>query len=414
MGVARRRRGGGRGPAEAPVEVRIERLAAGGDGVGRLPDGRAIFVPLSAPGDLLRVRIVERRRRFARGEIDALIEPGPDRRSPPCDVFGRCGGCAWQHLDYDAQLASKRRILRDALERIGGIQLADDPPITASPAELGYRLRTRVLEREGAIGYRERRSHRLCAVTSCPVLVPELDAAFGRLAERCAVEWSERSEPGEREWSLCLGAGGVTSAAPTSDEEDGAPLPGAVDVELRVGGDALALSPRSFSQANALLLEDLHRAVVEAAGSGARALELFAGVGFFSLELARRFEHLVAVESNPSAVADLRRNLEASGLRAEPVEGRVEDVLIGSALERPDVVVLDPPRAGLASEAAERLADLEAPRIVYLSCDPATLARDVAVLAGRGYAVESARAFDLFPQTPHVEALVALRRNASG
>jgi len=393
------------------VEVRIERLAAGGDGVGRLPDGRAIFVPLSAPGDLLSVRVVERRRRFARGEIDALIESGPDRRSPLCEVFGRCGGCAWQHLSYAAQLASKQRILRDALERIGGVALEDDPPITASPNELGYRLRTRLLEREGAVGYRERRSHRLCAVTSCPVLAPELDAALGRLAEQCA---SERGEPVEREWSLCLGAGGVTSAAPTGDEEDGAPLPGAVDVELRVGGDALALSPQSFSQANVLLLEDLHRAVVEAAGSGARVLELFAGVGVFSLALARRFVHLVAVESSTSAVADLRRNLAASGLQADVVEGRVEDVLSANGLESPDMVVLDPPRAGLAAQAADHLADLAAPRIVYLSCDPATLARDVAVLTGRGYAVESTRAFDLFPQTPHVEALVVLRHDTSG
>jgi 23S rRNA (uracil1939-C5)-methyltransferase len=362
---------------------------------------------LSAPGDLVRVRVVERRKRFARAEIDALLEPGPDRRSPPCEVHGRCGGCSWQHLAYPAQLVAKRRILGDALRRIGGIDLDDDPPITASPRELGYRGRTRLLARAGGLGYRERRSHRLCPVTRCPVLVPELEAAL----EQLATQLSDRTPAsGEQEWTLAVGASGATRAALL--DMDGPPrIVGSPELALQVGEDSLLLSPGSFSQANALLLDALHTAVTEAATRGARVLELFAGAGFFTLALARRFEHVVAVESSPSAVRDLRTNLEAAGLEAEVIEHRVEDVLASSTLERPDVVVLDPPRAGLAAGAAIRLAALGASRIVYLSCDPATLARDLAVLIAEGYALDGMRGFDLFPQTPHVEALAILSRD---
>jgi len=410
MGVARRRRGKRTDTDAAPADVRIERLAAGGDGVGRLPDGRTIFVQLSAPGDLVRVRVVESRRRFARGEIDAVLEPGPHRVTPACGVFGRCGGCTWQHLDYAAQLAAKQRILRDALERIGGLTLEGDPPIVASPRALGYRVRTRLLERDGAVGYRERRSHRLCPVTSCPVLAPALDDALGRLAEQRS---AAKGEAGEREWSLVLGADDRTRATSQGQDEAQVLCIGDAEITMRVAGDALTLSPQSFAQANGWLLGALHEAVVDAAGPGGELLlELFAGAGLFTLALARRFARVVAVESSPSAVADLRRNFERSSAGAEVIEGRVEEVLARTGLGRPDVVVLDPPRAGLAQGSAGLLADLGAPRIVYLSCDPATLARDLAELVDRAYALVETSAFDLFPQTPHVEALAGLTRGA--
>ncbi|MEB2344770.1 MAG: TRAM domain-containing protein [Deltaproteobacteria bacterium] len=385
------------------VELVIESLAAGGDGVGRAPDGRVVFVPLAAPGDRVRVRLVEERPRFARGEIEALLAPGPGRVEPRCPVFGVCGGCAWQHLAYAAQVEAKHAIVRAAFERIAG--LAELPPLgfTPSPAPYGYRGRARVRVERGAVGFRRRRSHALCAVTGCPLLAPPLGAALAALA-------AAPPKPAG-DWELALGEGGAVRAAPL------AARPGALAGErlaLRAGSERLELSPGVFAQANALLLDALAGAVLGAAGAGASALELYAGAGFFTLGLARRFERVVALESDPAAARDLARNAAAAAgggpRRVRVVEARVEPWLAaGEALAlAPEVVVLDPPRGGVGPAAAEALARLSARRLVHLSCDPATLARDVAVLAERGWRLASLHGFDLFPQTPHVETLAVL------
>jgi len=392
------------------VELAIESLAAGGDGVGRTADGRVVFVPLAAPGDRVRVRLVEEKARFARGEIEALLAPGPARVAPRCPVFGVCGGCAWQHLDYGAQVEAKRTIVRDALARVAG--LAELPPLdfTPSPAPYGYRGRARVRVERGQVGFRRRRSHELCAITGCPLLAPPLDAALAALAAAPPRTRSPLGHPAG-EWELALGEDGAVRVAPLA-ARNGARGSGAQRLALRVGGERLSLSPGVFAQANALLLDALAEAVLAAAGSGATALELFAGAGFFTLGLARRFERVVAVESDPAATRDLARNVSGSGAprRVRVVEARVESWLAAgeaSALA-PEVVVLDPPRGGVGPAAAEALARLPARRIVHLSCDPATLARDVAVLAARGWRLAALHAFDLFPQTPHVEALAVL------
>lgn len=385
------------------VELVIESLAAGGDGVGRAAGGQVVFVPLAAPGDRVRVRLVEEKPRFARGEIEALLAPGPGRAEPRCPVFGVCGGCAWQHLDYAVQVEAKCAIVRDALERIAG--LAELPPfaLTPSPAPYGYRGRARVSVERGAVGFRRRRSHALCAVTGCPLLAPPLDAALAKLA-------AAPPKPAG-EWELALGEGGAVRVVPLAGRRDGQP---AERLVLRAGRERLGLSPGVFAQANALLLDALADAVLAAAGAGASALELYAGAGFFTLGLARRFERVVAVESDPAAARDLACNATAAAgggpRRVRVVEARVEPWLAaGEALAlAPEVVVLDPPRGGVGSAAAEALARLPARRLVHLSCDPATLARDVAVLVERGWRLASLHAFDLFPQTPHVETLAVL------
>ncbi len=381
-------------PGEALV-LRIEALAAGGDGVAHAPDGRVVFVPLAAPGDRLRVRVVEARARYLRGEILELLEPGPGRVAPACPVFGTCGGCAWQHLPYPVQLAAKARILGDALARIGGLPLpAAGIELEPSPAPFGYRGRARLLVRGGRVGFRGRRSHRPVATERCPILLPELEERRRELAAR---------PPEDGEWELAAGAGGVRAL----------PLParGGEPVWLRVGPDLLRVSPGVFAQSNALLLESLAVAVAAAAGHGELALEAFCGAGLFTLGLARRFERVIAIESSRAARADLAENLRAAGLgNAEIRPGTLEAALArgGLAAPRPDVIVLDPPRAGLGPGAAAALAELRAPRLAYLSCDPATLARDLAALGARGYALRAVRGFDLFPQTPHVEALALL------
>jgi 23S rRNA (uracil1939-C5)-methyltransferase len=387
-------------PVNDPVcfETTIDRLAAGGDGVGRHPDGRAVFVPLSAPGDRLGVRVVESRRRFVRAEIEQILHPGPDRVAPRCAVFGVCGGCTWQHLAYPAQIEAKRAILADALQRIGGVTRSALPEVVPSPDAYGYRARARVIARRGAVGYRMRGSHATCSVDACPVLVPALEAVLPEVARRSG------GDDVAREWEIAVGSEGRPRVSALD-----APAPDAPAIVLGVGGDRIGLSPGAFGQANALLWDALHAGVVEAAGRGERLLELYAGAGFFTLGLARRFASVLAVESSPTAAADLRRNLAHAGCgHVQVVEGRVETVLPGLPGARPDVVVVDPPRRGLPETTARALAALAPRRIVYLSCDPATLARDVARLGAGGHALTRVRGFDLFPQTPHLEALAIL------
>jgi 23S rRNA (uracil1939-C5)-methyltransferase len=383
--------------AAAPIEVAIESLAAGGEGVAHDASGRVVFVPLAAPGDRVRVRVVEEHVRFARAEIDAVLAEGPSRVAPPCPVFGVCGGCAWQHVDYAAQVAAKRAILGDALARIGGVA-APAIEFVASPQAYGYRGRARVLASGGQIGFRKRRSHDVCAIHHCPLLAAPLDAALAQLAARAPAE--------DGEWELALGSDGavrVAKLASRAQPED--------RVALRAAGREVAVSSGVFAQANALLLDALATTVLDAAGEGVEALELFAGAGFFTLGLAARFARVVAVESDAAAAIDLAHNGAAlRNLRV--VESRAETALADPRALRlaPDVVVLDPPRGGIGTRATEQLARLGARRIVYVSCDPATLARDLGVLARKRWSLLRVVGFDLFPQTPHVEAIAVLER----
>jgi 23S rRNA (uracil1939-C5)-methyltransferase len=390
------------------LELRIDALAAGGDGVGRGPDGRVVFVPFATPGDRLRVRVVDERARFVRGEIEAVLEASPARVEPPCPVFGRCGGCAWQHVAYDAQVEAKRAVIRDALARIGKLGALPALDFTASPAPYRYRARARVLLAQGRVGFRERRSHALCAVQACPLLVPALDEALGALA-------AGPPRP-DGEWELALGDDGrvrVAALAGRPDPSDGDENRITIDAV----GERIQVSAGVFTQAHARLRDALAMAVLEAAGSGPVALELFSGAGFFTIGLARRFARVIAVESDPAAILDLKRNLADANLRhVRVVESRVETWLATGDAEalRAGVVVLDPPRGGVGAAVAGALARLPARRLVYLSCDPATWARDLAVLVPHGWRLVRVHGFDLFPQTPHVEALAVLERPAAG
>ena len=317
---------------------------------------------------------------------------------PVCPVFGVCGGCSWQQLRYATQLSGKAGILRDALTRIG--KLAGVPErieMRPSAATYQYRTRARVVAEKGGVGFRRRGSREVCATSHCPILVPALDASLAAFG-------SDRRRP-RGEWELAAGdSGEVSLLAPSGS------VRGEKRVRIRVGGDVLAISAGVFSQANFALRAGLAAAVHEAAGAGALALELFAGAGFLTLGLARRFGRVVAVESDRRAARDLRGNLRAARIDSTEVcTGRVENALSDPSLRdlRPDVIVLDPPRTGLPRGVASVLA---ADRLVYLSCDPATLARDLASMAEHGFQLVRVTGFDLFPQTPHVEALAVLER----
>ena len=382
------------------LELRVESLAAGGDGVAHDPQGRVLFVPLTVPGDLVRVRVLVRRKRFARGEVLEVLEPGPARTQPRCSVFTTCGGCAWQHVDYPEQVAAKARIVADALERIGRFGRVR-VPITASPSPWGYRNRARLVQEGGGLGYRMRRSHAVCVVRECPVLEPKLSDALKREVPASAGEEG-------REWEMVSGSHGPARVRPVEETL----APGVDAVVMEAGDDRLRISHGVFAQGNAGLLAALAAAVVREAKAGEEttsAVELYAGAGLFTLGLARHFDCVWAVESHPGAVSDLRFNLERAGASNVDVRpGPVERVLPQLSVHAPDTLVLDPPRAGVSQEALELIQALRARRIVYLSCDAATLARDLGRLRDGGYRLGHVEAFDLFPHTPHVEVLTTL------
>lgn len=353
----------------ARVELEIERLAAGGDGVGHV-GGCVVFVPLAAPGDRARVEVRELKRRYARAELVEVLHPGPSRRDARCPYYGRCGGCSWMHLTEEEQGRARRAILRDALERIAH-RTPPEIEWIASPAAFGYRALARAAYSDGRIGFRARRSHRVIDVERCAVLDPPTQRALERAREK--------------------------------------PPRGRGELELRGFDRALGLrvGAGSFFQANRALWETWQRAVVEACGTGERAVELYAGVGFYTVGLERGFESVVAVERGRAA-RDLARNVTGPNTRV--VRAACEDFASRELPDlRPDVVLLNPPRAGCRPPVVDGLRRVAAPRVVYVSCDPATLARDLASL-GVEYALERVVAIDALPQTHHVEAFAVLSR----
>ncbi len=382
-----------------------ERLAFGGDAVARL-EGLAIFVPFAGPGERLRVRITERKKNFARGVIEQILAPSQSRREPPCRYFGECGGCQLQHLSYDEQLKAKSGFVRDALTRIGGIAWESEIEIR-SAAEFGYRSRAQVKIENGSdqlrIGFNRNGSHTVCDIETCPVLAPELDRALVRL--RSTLKNGEHDLPRHAEVEMAIGGAGV-SVEPELTGFSAAP------VTVRIGDADYSFDATTFFQVNSLLLEDFIKEAT-ANHSGNLALDLYAGVGLFTLQLARSFERVVGIESDRRAARFARKNISANNARnVKFYNDRVESWLknVNSRGPRPDFVLLDPPRAG-AAEAIVEIARLKPPRITYVSCDPTTLARDLRKLLDARYRLSKVVAFDLFPQTYHVETIASLDLN---
>jgi 23S rRNA (uracil1939-C5)-methyltransferase len=380
------------------VEVTAERLAYGGDAVARY-NGLAVFIPLAAPGERLRVQIVERKKNFARAVIERVLKPSPARREPPCRYFGDCGGCQLQHLSYQAQLEAKLGFVRDALERIGHIDWPHEIRIQHA-AEFGYRGRAQVkIDKDRRrIGFNRTASNAVCDVASCPILVPELNEALQSL----------RAAGSETEVAQIEMAAGDEAV---SFEPALAALPSGA-AKRTVRGVVYSFSASTFFQANPSLLGDL---IDEAIGeeSGEFAIDLYAGVGLFTIQLARRFKRVIGVESDREAGEFALENLSVNRITNVEFHTGNAEAWLKSSVEKPtrspDLLLLDPPRSGAAE--AVRLLDALAPlRVTYVSCDPATLARDLRSLIDSGYELSKITAFDLFPQTYHVETVAALER----
>lgn len=386
------------------VEVAIEKLVAGGDGLARV-DGIPLFVARSAPGDRVRVRIVERRPDYGRAEIVELLAPGPGRREPPCPYFVDCGGCQLQHLEDAVQVRYKAEAVVETLSRVGGVTTPPSLEVVAGEA-WAYRLRTQLhtgRDAEGAlqVGYYARGSHTLVPVNACPILAPTLEAQIPTLPERL-----ESGHSGElpARIDLLVGDGGELSAAPVAGD-----LPHG-DVPLTVGDFVYRLDARCFFQAHRTLVA---RLVETAVGpwEGAAAVDLYAGVGLFSLPLGRRYRSVTAVEGDRVSARYARGNAKRNRLPHVSVVPQVVESWVGQLPSSLDRVLVDPPRDGLATSVRKALLLRQPERLTYVSCHAATLARDLRELLTR-YRLESLTLFDLFPQSGHMESVAQLVREA--
>jgi 23S rRNA (uracil1939-C5)-methyltransferase len=396
-----RSRGQSRQSGSQSVEVQIERIVPGGAGLAHA-SGRTIFVGLAAPGDRLRVRIDQTRGQVAFASITEVIEPSPLRVEPPCPYFGRCGGCDFQQLSYEAQLQAKVEIIRDCLRRIARITPPAEIPITASPDAWHYRSRAQWQfdPKQRRLGYFERGSHRVCDVSECPVIVPELQASLSHLRERV----QDGTLPEAPEFQAVAGDEGASLSPPVGPTD-------AREVSRRIGEWRYRFSADGFFQINHALLPALIEAALGDA-HGEHALDLYCGVGLFTLPLAAaRFAHVVGVEANDAAIRYAQSNLLDAGLANARFEcAKVSDWLkTGNRPHTPvDLLLLDPPRTGAEEGATEGILTLRPKQISYVSCDPATLARDLRHLIEGGYRLDSIYAFDMFPQTHHVETIAHL------
>ncbi len=447
----------------------IEKLIYGGDGLSHLPAapdtgeahgrGKAVFVPFVLADEKIEASLTEQKPGFARAKAESILVPSPQRIQPGCQHFGRCGGCHYQHTSYEHQLEIKKEILRETLRRTAKLDLPFDIEVHRSPP-WNYRNRSRLRVQTKptfAAGYFKMASHELLPVEECPISSPLInrglaalwqsgragkipdgvreieffgnaddtqllvDVGCSREARRAAVRtWAEDFRAAMPEI-----AGVVAFREPNpGDRKAGAPeilvTVGASFLTYQTQRAAYRVSAGSFFQTNRQLTDELVR-VVTSGQSGKLALDLYAGAGLFSTALASDFHHVVSVESSQTSTADLSYNQSSNG---EAVQATTEQYLAraensgrvgkGTVLPyipyKPDLAVVDPPRSGLGERVARLLATLGAPRVVYVSCDPATLARDLVVLTGSGYRVEQVHLVDLFPQTYHLESVVHLVR----
>jgi tRNA/tmRNA/rRNA uracil-C5-methylase (TrmA/RlmC/RlmD family) len=382
--------------AGQPLNVTIERILPGGVGLAHA-DGLTLFVSLAAPGDEVRVKIDRVQGKVAFASIHEIIKPSPVRVEPPCPYFGRCGGCDFQQLNYEAQLQAKVDIIRDCLQRIA--KIAEPVDIKIHPS-LEWQYRARALwqtdDDRKWLGYYVRGSREVCDVEYCAVLVPELQQTLERLRSTIDNATSVRD---------------IAAVAGNEDVSVDPPLAGFEPREItrEIAGERYHFSAKSFFQINHNLLPAL---IQEAIGDerGNTAIDLYCGVGLFTLPLARRFAHVIGVEANDRATGFARRNLDSAQLN----NAKVFTADVGNWLRsheaagNPDLLLLDPPRTGAENKVISGILSFKPARIVYVSCDPATLARDLKKLLAGGYSLDTVTAFDMFPQTHHVETVVRL------
>ena len=400
------------------TKLEIEKLVYGGDGLAR-HEGGTVFVPFVLPGETVDVELSSKSAGVRRGIDTEWISRSDQRAEPPCPVFAKCGGCHYQHLPHDLECSYKVEILRETLRRIGAIEWeADIPTVRSEP--LGYRNRTQIhfarRGRSSQAGFLAARSHRLVAASDCAINSPKLNQLH-RAVERMAADRRFPSslrtiefftDEDQVQVNLPRRAGPLPKRFwVKSGSEFGVDHPG-TPLEYRCGPDVFQVSGHSFFQINRFLaprVADLATSQCE----GRLAVDLYAGVGLFTLPLARRFREVVAVDSSPTAMRDLRYNARRAEVAIRAVHLDV-DVFLDGFSDKPDLIVADPPRTGLGAAVVSQIVRLAPPRLHLVSCDPATLARDLKLLVAGGFTLRELQLVDLFPQTYHIETVAILQR----
>lgn len=428
-------------------KLAIEKLVYGGDGLARVreQDGRAkiVFVPFVLPGETVEAAVVEQKKGFFRGGLERLLAASEARIEPPCPYFLRCGGCHYQHANYETQLKLKGDILRETLERTARMSFQNEIRLHASPA-LEYRNRTRLhveTTPDFRIGYFRYGSHDLLAINECPISSPLINRAIATLWELGTevpsglneVEFfaNDRDDQlllelyisPQADWErlkrLCQNIAerlpqlaGASSFIQSRGERYLAPqqpalLCGLSAMKYQTRVSTYTVSAGSFFQTNRFLTDTLVE-IVTAGRKGTLVLDLYAGVGLFSVALANRFEQVIAVESATAS----GRDLEANAVPDMKISRQTTENFLAKSQRTmgPDLVVVDPPRSGLGDRVTGLLGKISARELVYVSCDPATLARDLKALIGYGWQLKELNLIDLFPQTFHIESVSVLAR----
>lgn len=440
------------------MELKIEKLVYGGDGLARLPAdehgrGKTVFLPYVLPGEKVDATLLQNRSGFARAWLNSVLTPSPGRVVPECPYFGRCGGCQYQHIDYEAQLRYKADILRETLRRTAKLELGVEIQRHSSQP-WRYRNRTRMRTRHSpdfALGYFRANSHELLPVETCPISSPLINEGIASIWElgkggqvpdsvhglqffadhednamlveiyvRPGTEQRKLSDIGSAltAWVSAIKGVVLFATSPVEDESQTLGLLSSIpgETSIAVGEDRLVyhaaghdyrVSGGSFFQTNRFLIDELVT-VVTGEAAGQTAFDLYTGVGLFTVPLSAKFSQTIAVEASPQAVADLQHNAPAN---VQVVRATTEAFLQTQAAKfKPDYILLDPPRGGLGEKATIALCRTSASRVTYVSCDPATLSRDLRLLLESGFTVEQAHLFDLFPQTAHIETVLRLVR----
>lgn len=403
------------------ITLQLTAIAAGGEALGR-HEGQIIFVPLAAPGEEIRAEIVETHKNFSRARVVEILTPSSARIVPRCPHFGVCGGCQWQHLAYDTQVEYKTGIVREQFARIGKLPDAPIAPMIPARSEWQYRNHAQfALNGQGQLCYRAYGSHNLVPIRECPILAPPLVEMFNTLelegADFDAVNL--RAGINTNEKMIVFESSDPVPPAIEIDEPVSiafqvrdvvVPLIGNDKIHETLRGRTYAYSPNAFFQVNTPMAEKLIELVREflAPRGGETLLDAYSGVGLFGLSLANQVARVVMVEENPSALQDARANA-GELTNVEFHAGRVEEVLPG--LDRSfELAVLDPPREGCDKRVIESLVQVSPHTVVYVSCDPATLARDAARFIAAGYRLDLVQPVDLFPQTYHIECVTKFSR----
>ncbi|MCL4273577.1 MAG: class I SAM-dependent RNA methyltransferase [Anaerolineales bacterium] len=411
--------------SSSQYQITLEKLTYGGDAMGRLSDGRAVFVPFGLPGETVRIQLMQEKQNFARGEILEILKPSPYRIEPKCKHFTQCGGCHYQNLPYEKQLLAKADILRDQLQRLGKIENPPVQPTVASPEQWNYRNHVQFhLTDDGKVGFINASSNAILAIEECHLPEAAIDAFRDDLQFESRMNLERVSLRSGVDDDLMLILESETEETPELEieadisivhiyKDHPVVIAGSDSLTIQILGKDFHVSAPSFFQVNTPMAEKMvqHLQTYLPVSLSTTLLDLYCGVGLFSKFFADKYAKVIGIESAPSSCEDFAINLDEFD-NIELYEGAAEEILpaLAPQLTQPIHMIVDPPRAGIDKYALDAILQINPHVIAYVSCDPSTLARDAARLIKGGYTLQNVTPFDLFPQTYHIESISIFTR----